>query len=218
MGVPRRGQRLAQLIFGEFRVSPWRTILMLRRPGLFLVGRGFRVRGGKNISATAPGSILSLGIRAFHFADNRVTGLLRVRGLLRFSGSVSVGSGNRWDIGPGATMTVGEDSYFSPSTMVVISSGLTIGTNCAVGWNVQFLDDDFHSSALVGGELKPSSIPIVIGDNVWIGSHSKIFKGVRIANGCVVAGNSTVTRSFPEENCLIGGSPARVIRHNSSWV
>lgn len=52
---------------------------------------------------------------------------------------------------------------------------------------------------------------IKIGDRVWIGDKVTILPGVRLGSGCVVAANSVVTKSFPE-NCIIGGVPAKLIK------
>ena len=41
--------------------------------------------------------------------------------------------------------------------------------------------------------------------------NSVILPGSHIGNPCVVGANSTVTGIFPD-NCVIAGSPARIIR------
>jgi len=53
--------------------------------------------------------------------------------------------------------------------------------------------------------------PIVIEDNVWIGTRAIILKGVTIGEGSVVGAGAVVTRSVPP-GVLVGGVPARVIR------
>ena len=59
--------------------------------------------------------------------------------------------------------------------------------------------------------------PIIIGDNCWIGAGSILLPGVVLANHIVVAAGSVVTKSFTEDNVLIGGTPARVIKHLSYY-
>ncbi|MDJ0338354.1 acyltransferase [Cryobacterium sp. PH31-O1] len=208
--------KLTRLAFSEFRPSVWRTFRALPYQGRCVVGQRFRLVGGNNIRATRNARI-KLGVGYYGFVDSRVGGLLRIGGRLEVNGTVSVASGNRWDIGQNSTMAVGDGTHFSPFVLIITSIGLTVGKNCAIGWNVQILDDDFHSLSVNGTLPGPTSKAIQIGNRVWIGSHAKIFKGVQIANGCVVAGNATVTRSFSEENCLIAGSPATVIRRNVAW-
>ena len=59
--------------------------------------------------------------------------------------------------------------------------------------------------------------PIEIGRHVWIGSGVKILKGVKIADNTVIAANSVVAESILEENVLIAGNPAHIIKRSITW-
>jgi len=52
----------------------------------------------------------------------------------------------------------------------------------------------------------------VIGNDVWIGSEAMIMPGVRIGDGAVIGSRSLVKRDV-EPYAIVGGNPARVIRH-----
>jgi len=54
--------------------------------------------------------------------------------------------------------------------------------------------------------------PIVIGDNCWIGTNAVILPGVRLGNHVVVAAGAVVTKSFPQDDILLAGVPARIIK------
>ena len=54
--------------------------------------------------------------------------------------------------------------------------------------------------------------PVMIGNNVWIGSRAMVLKGVEIGTGAVVAPMTIVTKDVPA-NCVVAGIPAKVIRH-----
>jgi acetyltransferase-like isoleucine patch superfamily enzyme len=53
--------------------------------------------------------------------------------------------------------------------------------------------------------------PVVIENNVWIGSGAIILPGVQIRQGSIVGSGSVVTRDVPE-NTIVVGVPARAIR------
>lgn len=52
--------------------------------------------------------------------------------------------------------------------------------------------------------------PIVVGDNVFIGSRSMILPGVTIGNDVVVGAGSIVTKDIPTGS-VVAGIPARVV-------
>jgi acetyltransferase-like isoleucine patch superfamily enzyme len=51
--------------------------------------------------------------------------------------------------------------------------------------------------------------PVVIADNVWIGSHSVIMPGVSIGKGSVIGAGSVVTKDV-EPYSIMMGAPARL--------
>ena len=60
------------------------------------------------------------------------------------------------------------------------------------------------------GRLKPE--PVRIGHGAWIASRAVILPGVEVGEGAIVAAGAVVARSVAP-NTLVGGIPARVIRH-----
>ncbi len=53
--------------------------------------------------------------------------------------------------------------------------------------------------------------PVVIEDDVWIGSDAILLKGVHLSRGCIVAAGAVVTKSVPPY-AVVAGVPARVIK------
>ena len=53
---------------------------------------------------------------------------------------------------------------------------------------------------------------VVIGSDVWLGSGCMIMSGITIGHGAVVAAQAVVTKNVPPYT-VVGGNPARVIRH-----
>ncbi|MGQ8841158.1 acyltransferase [Serratia plymuthica] len=158
--------------------------------------------------------LLFLGLRNVGHVSNKTPSYFNVRGKLTCRGSLSFGRGCRVDINKDATF-ICQGGYIGPDNTFIIYNGIYIGKGCNISWGCQFLDDDFHQ--LTYENKKERSKKINIGDYVWIGCNVSVLKGTNIASGCVVAANSVVSGDFLEENCLIAGNPAKVVKRNISW-
>ena len=122
---------------------------------------------------------------------------------------------------PGTEIIIGNNVGISGAT-IYARSRIEIGENTCIGGNTKILDNDFHPIEVEarnrllndsnGGnsELVPSK-PIKIGKNCFIGCNSIILKGTVLGDGCVVGAGAVVTGKF-EDNCVIAGNPARVIK------
>ncbi|MDJ1471643.1 acyltransferase [Cytophagaceae bacterium DM2B3-1] len=171
------------------------------------------IRGWKNISTHG---LLKIGVDYIGFTHNKDVTFLNIYGKIITFDNVSIGRGCRFDIGGKAIVKIGKGTYINPFTKVIIMHGLEIGEYCAISWDCQFLDEDFHEIQYEGKKSSDSNI-IHIGNKVWIGSNVAIYKGTTIPNGCVVASNSVVKTKFEEENVLIAGNPAKIIKRNIYW-
>ena len=93
-----------------------------------------------------------------------------------------------------------------------------IGDYCWLSPGVIIIDNNSHAVSIdhtirEKGEIK--SAPVILGDNVWLGMRSIIFKGVTIGDNSIIAAGSIVTKDIPA-NCLAGGIPAKVIKELDS--
>jgi len=92
------------------------------------------------------------------------------------------------------------------------------GTSFVIGGN-HALDTitTFPLKVLKWGE-KSESIskgPVIVQDDVWIGTNSIILSGVTLGQGAVIAAGSVVTKSIPPY-AIVGGNPAKIIRYRFS--
>ena len=55
---------------------------------------------------------------------------------------------------------------------------------------------------------------VIIGDRCYLGASVKVGSGVTLADYTVVAMGTVVTTSFDKPNTLIGGVPAKILRHD----
>lgn len=104
------------------------------------------------------------------------------------------------------------------STAIVCDKFIQIGDSVKIGGNVVIYDTDFHSLDVdqrkewVSDYNNTNRLDVIIENNVFIGAHSTILKGVRIGENSIVGACSVVTKSIPE-NQIWGGNPAKFIRN-----
>ncbi len=113
-------------------------------------------------------------------------------------------------------LRVGNHTNIGHNVGFVVSERITIGEHCLLASNIRLRDSNGHSmdpeSRRTGSPPDKSEIkPVVIGDNVWIGSGVIIMPGVRIGDDCVIAAGTTVRRSVPP-NHLVTPSPSKVMK------
>lgn len=170
------------------------------------------IRGLRNIETRG---LLNIGTIAVGFLHRNDRTVLNIQGKATFLGRCTIGRGCRIDIGHNAVVEIDDEAFINVFTTIVIMHGLRIGKQCVISWHCQFLDEDFHNLQYEG--RKQGKNEITIGDKVWIGANTCIYKGTVIPDGCVVAANSAVRGVFTEKNALIAGNPAKVIKHSVSW-
>ena len=54
-----------------------------------------------------------------------------------------------------------------------------------------------------------------LGNDVWVGAHTVILRGVNVGNGAVIAAGAVVTKDVPDY-AVVAGVPARVLRYRIS--
>ena len=119
-------------------------------------------------------------------------------------------------IGDSPVLRIGSRSSIGYGTTISVAREVSIGSDCMVSINCLIMDSDDHPVSPAQRLLKMPVVlkdvrPVRIGDNVWIGAHSAVLKGVSIGDNTIVGAHSVVTRDVPP-NCICAGNPARIIR------
>jgi len=137
---------------------------------------------------------------------------------MRKNGRISLGDGVRtgtevWLVAANdAEISIARNSIVNSYNILNGGHGLRIGADCIFGGFV-YLNTSDHGFRK--GELIQKQgffgAPIVIGDDVWLGGHVFVNKGITIGDHAVIGAGAIVTNDIPA-NSIAVGNPARVIR------
>lgn len=125
---------------------------------------------------------------------------------------------------PGSKIEIGNKVFIGSGTLIGSASHISIGDNVLISFDCLIQDNDTHSlnandrkddlEFWIHGRKEWSKIvskPITIEANAWIGAKSIILKGVSIGKNAIVGAGSVVTKNV-EENTIVGGNPATIIK------
>ncbi len=118
--------------------------------------------------------------------------------------------------------------YLAPYLFDFSPERLQIGKFCQIADGVQFITSSANHRmdgistypfAIFSGERGPDapSLPSAgpdtcIGNDVWIGQGAKILPGAQIGDGVIIGAGAVVAGIVPAYS-VVGGTPAKVIRH-----
>ena len=111
-----------------------------------------------------------------------------------------------WDLCIGDNSGIGVNALISPN--VIIGNDVMMGPDCMMftsNHGMERMDIPMWRQASTAPE------PIIIGDDVWIGSRVTILPGVHVGNGAVIGAGAVVTKDIPDYE-VWGGNPARKLK------
>lgn len=109
------------------------------------------------------------------------------------------------------TLIIGDDCWIGKNFKVNGNGKVIIGNRCDIGPEVTFQT----GSHQIGNRKRRAGEGVKLEQNVgsgtWIGGRTTILNNIVIGNSCVIAGCSCVVKDI-EDNILVGGVPAKIIR------
>lgn len=106
--------------------------------------------------------------------------------------------------------------YMNAGSQIRCMNSISIGNRCAIGRNVLIMDYDAHSIIYLDGSTNHITLPILIGDHVWIGAGATILKGVTIGDHAVIGAGAIVTKDV-RANTVVAGVPAKEVHEILEW-
>lgn len=105
-------------------------------------------------------------------------------------------------------VSVGENTWIGPFTLLDGSGGLRIGSHCSISAGVQIYTHDTVKWAVSAGRAAYERASVHVGDACYIGSQTVIAKGVTIGEHTVIGSCSFVNRDIPPYTVAFG-APCR---------
>ncbi|MCI2975052.1 MAG: 2,3,4,5-tetrahydropyridine-2,6-dicarboxylate N-succinyltransferase [Ferrimicrobium sp.] len=109
-------------------------------------------------------------------------------------------------LGPGVTLMpsyVNIGAFVGAETMV--DTWVTVGSCAQVGERVHL-----SGGVGIGGVLEPpQAVPVVVGDDAFIGSRAMVVEGARVGHGAVVGAGTIVTPTIPIYDLATGAELTR---------
>ena len=93
-------------------------------------------------------------------------------------------------------LEIGEHTFINAGVGIAARQRISIGSDVKIGPRTSILDSIYHQ--FDANDKSGASRPIVIGNNVWIGTRCTILPGVTIGDNSVVAAGSVVNKDVPE--------------------
>lgn len=120
------------------------------------------------------------------------------------------------------TVSIGKN--FSVNQMImqinrINNLSINIGNDCMFSSNITLMPYDFHTifDKTTKEVVNKHKTGINIGNHVWLCQSVAVLKDVTIPSNTIIAYGSIVTKSFAEENTIIAGNPAKIIKRNVNW-
>jgi serine acetyltransferase len=136
-------------------------------------------------------------------------------------------------IGPNVCLTAG----INGEQEMLATPTVRIGRHCVIGrgshiighWSIElgddiqtgpyvYITDQNHSYEDIDepvGWQRPSEAAVKIGSGSWLGANVVILPGTELGRNTVVAAGAVVRGAFPD-HVVLGGVPAKVLRHYSA--
>lgn len=203
--------RLTQYIIRDFRPKFYGWLTRV-------VYSGSNISFGKNLRCDSVPKILIDTNAKLTIGDNlelRRNIEIRVHGKAR----VNIGKNVRIDRGVRilaanqSEITIGEGTRIGLYTVFNGGDSITVGKKTLISGFV-YLQTSMHGFKdrnLSVQEQGYDHLPVVLEEDVWLGTHVVILPGVRLEKGVVVGSNAVVTKSV-EAYKVVGGIPAKELK------
>lgn len=111
----------------------------------------------------------------------------------------------------GNNIVLGKNVFINSNCYFMDGAKITVGDNVFIGPSCGFYTANHPLDYQTRNQGIEQALPILIGNNVWLGGNVIVLPGVEIGDGCVIGAGSVVTKDI-EANSVATGIPCNVIK------
>jgi maltose O-acetyltransferase len=111
----------------------------------------------------------------------------------------------------GIGLTIGCQTFINKDFLVVGGGYIQIGSNCLIGPRCTICTPNHAIPADRRLEGWEHTVPVKIGNNVWLGGNVTLCPGAIIGDNSIIGAGAVVTREIPADSIAVG-NPCKVIR------
>lgn len=122
-------------------------------------------------------------------------------------------------ISDGGTIVIGHNTHFAGKIHIACTEGkkVKIGERCLFSNDIVIRTGDSHSIMDENGQRINLAADVSIDAHVWVGERSVLLKGADIGKESVIGEGTIVTGKKFENNVILAGIPAKIIKRNIFW-
>jgi acetyltransferase-like isoleucine patch superfamily enzyme len=128
--------------------------------------------------------------------------------------------GELWMEDDNNEIIIGAHTTIQQNTQLAAIEGckIVIGEDCMFSSDIVVRTGDSHSIIDADNKRINNSADVQIGNHCWVGFWAMIMKGTVIPHNTLIGAGAIVIKHFDQENTIITGVPARVIKENVNWM
>jgi acetyltransferase-like isoleucine patch superfamily enzyme len=116
---------------------------------------------------------------------------------------------------------IGDSTSTHGTTHFAATEGkkIIIGCDCMFAADVTIRTGDSHTIFKMNSkDVINHGSDVIIGNHVWLGNKATLLKGSSVADNSIVGTGAIVTKKYGQNNVVLAGNPARIIKEEIDWV
>lgn len=209
---------LPKIVYINMRLFPIKDAMKM--PLLVSFDTKFKaVRGSVVLHATPHFGMVKIGISEGSFNLSRKETFFEIArgGNVYLGDGVNITRGATIFCGKSGKLEVGNNFFCNSNFLCIVSSMISFGSDCILGWNCKAIDGDGHRVVDLKTKKESVNRPIRVGNHVWLAAEVSLLKGSEVLDNSVVGYGSILSGKYDGSGVVVGNERAKVLKEGIDW-